>query len=53
MKFYEESFEKATAWFEKEPAAFLRASHAKGNPANLGKPAALAGVKEAGGWMGG
>lgn len=53
MKFYEDDFEKATSWFESGSAAFLRVAHMKGNPDNVGKPAALAGVKEAGGWMGG
>ncbi|CZT19751.1 uncharacterized protein RCC_05606 [Ramularia collo-cygni] len=53
QKFYEDDFEKATAWFEKNPAAFLRAGYSKGRPDSVGKPAILAGVKEAGGWFGG
>lgn len=53
MKFYEDDFEKATKWFEKDAGAFLRAGYAKGRPDGVGKPSALSGVKEAGGWFGG
>jgi soluble epoxide hydrolase/lipid-phosphate phosphatase len=53
QKFYEEQFEKATAWFEKDAAAFLRAGYARGKPEGLGKAAMTSRVNEDGGWFGG
>lgn len=53
MKFYEDDFEKATAWFEKDIGAFLRAVYARGSPDKVGEPAVTSQVKEAGGWFGG
>jgi soluble epoxide hydrolase/lipid-phosphate phosphatase len=51
--FYEQDFEKATSWFDADPAAVLRALYAKGKPGGLGKPAVTATVVEDGGWFGG
>lgn len=53
QKFYEDDFEKATAWFEKDPATFIRAGYARGKPDGIGKPASTSRVKEDGGWFGG
>lgn len=53
QKFYEDEFEKATAWYEKDAAAFIRAGYAKGKPDSLGKPAITSNVNEVGGWFGG
>ena len=53
MNFYEESFEKATEWFEADIASFLRLGYRKGNPASYGKPAHTATVTKDGGWAGG
>ena len=53
QQFYIESFDKATAWFEKDPAAFLRAGYSKGSPSSLGQPAFTSQVRSAGGWFGG
>lgn len=53
QQFYVESFDKATAWFDKDPAAFLRAGYSKGNPASLGQPAFTSQVRAQGGWFGG
>ncbi|CAF9933068.1 MAG: hypothetical protein GOMPHAMPRED_007139 [Gomphillus americanus] len=53
MAFYEQSFEKATAWFEKGIRGFLKGGFTKGNPAALGKPAHTANVvKDDGRWGG-
>lgn len=53
QKFYETDFEKASAFFDADIPAFLRASRTKGDPNLLGKPSALAYVSKQGGWMGG
>ncbi|KAK5938015.1 hypothetical protein PMZ80_009604 [Knufia obscura] len=53
MSFYEESFDKATAWFDQNIAAFTKKLYSRGNPAILGKPAFLATVRRDGGWYGG
>lgn len=53
QKFYETDFEKASAFFDADIPAFLRASRTKGNPDAVGKPAPLAFVARDGGWMGG
>jgi soluble epoxide hydrolase/lipid-phosphate phosphatase len=53
QKFYETNFEQASAFFDADIPAFLRASRVKGNPDNVGKPGALAHVQKDGGWMGG
>lgn len=49
--FYEQSFEKATAWFEKDIPGFLRAVWDKGRPGNIGQPASTASVVQDGGWF--
>ncbi len=53
MAFYEESFPAATAAFEADPAATVRALFRKGSPAAVGRPGRTAGVRKAGGWFGG
>ena len=53
QKFYEESFDKATNFFDADPAAVIRVLYSKGKPDNLGKPAITAGALEHGGWFGG
>jgi len=52
--FYEQHFEKATAWFDQDKAAVLRLCYSdKANPEELGKPAFTATVLQDGGWFGG
>jgi soluble epoxide hydrolase/lipid-phosphate phosphatase len=51
--FYEQNFEQASAFFDSDIPAFLRASRVKGNPEAASKPAPLATIVEDGGWMGG
>ncbi|THW45521.1 alpha/beta-hydrolase [Aureobasidium pullulans] len=51
--YYEQEFEKATAWFDKDPRGFLKAGFTKGNPKGVGKPGPLSRTVEDGGWMGG
>lgn len=51
--FYEQDFEKATSWFDADPAGVLRVLFIKGSAANLDKPARTATVVKDGGWMGG
>ena len=53
QQFYEESFDKAHAWFDADPAAFLRIAYSKGNPAGYGQPAFTSTVRRDGGWFGG
>ncbi|KAF2212940.1 hypothetical protein CERZMDRAFT_40114 [Cercospora zeae-maydis SCOH1-5] len=53
QKFYEESFEKATTFFDADPAAIIRALYGKGSAQSLGKPAITANVTADGGWFGG
>lgn len=51
--FYEQSFEKAVAWFEKDIRGILKASFTRGNPAGVGKPSPLSNVVKDDGWFGG
>jgi soluble epoxide hydrolase/lipid-phosphate phosphatase len=51
--FYEQNFEKASAFFDSDIPAFLRASRLKGNPEAASKPAPLSTIVQDGGWMGG
>jgi soluble epoxide hydrolase/lipid-phosphate phosphatase len=51
--FYEQDFEQASAFFDADIPAFLRASRLRGNPEAASKPAPLATIVEDGGWMGG
>ena len=51
--FYEESFDKAQADFEANIRNLVKVLFRKGDPAKVGKPAATAGVRKAGGWFGG
>jgi len=55
MVFYEESFDKATEWFDSDPEALLKVAMAGRAPAplNYGKPAFTATVTQDGGWFGG
>ena len=53
MKFYEESFETATAWFEADIPGFIRLGYREGDPASYGKPARTSTVTRDGGWAGG
>src|SRR5689334_18123744 len=49
---YEESFAQASAAFEADPRATVKALFRKGNPAARGKPARIASVRRDGGWFG-
>ncbi|KAF2159597.1 hypothetical protein M409DRAFT_60666 [Zasmidium cellare ATCC 36951] len=53
QRFYQLDFEKATEFFDKDPAAFIRAGYSKGKPDALGKPSFTSQVVSAGGWFGG
>lgn len=53
MKFYEDDFEKATSWFEKDIGALIRVLYSRGKPEKIGQPAITSQVKELGGWFGG
>lgn len=53
QKFYEESFDKATNFFDADPAACIRVLYSKGKPENLSKPAITTSVLQDGGWFGG
>jgi soluble epoxide hydrolase/lipid-phosphate phosphatase len=47
--FYEQNFEKASAFFDSDIPAFLRASRLKGNPEAASKPAPLSTIVQDGG----
>ncbi|HYX01318.1 MAG TPA: alpha/beta hydrolase, partial [Reyranella sp.] len=51
--FYEESFDKAQRSFEANIRNLVKAMFRKGDPKSVGKPAATAAVRKAGGWFGG
>jgi pimeloyl-ACP methyl ester carboxylesterase len=51
--FYEENFDRACKGFEANIGNVVKAMFRKGNPANVGKPAATSMVRRAGGWVGG
>lgn len=51
--FYEQNFDKATEWFDKDIRGFLKAGFTMGNPDGAGKPGPLANVVKDGGWFGG
>lgn len=51
--FYENNFEKASAFFDADIPAVLRASRLRGAPQEPGKPSPLATVAKDGGWFGG
>jgi pimeloyl-ACP methyl ester carboxylesterase len=53
MRFYEESFDKATAAFEADPYNTAKALFRKGSPSGFGKPSRTAFVRRDGGWFGG
>jgi pimeloyl-ACP methyl ester carboxylesterase len=51
--FYEENFDKARSDFEANIRNAVKAMFRKGDPSRVGKPAATAAVRKAGGWFGG
>jgi pimeloyl-ACP methyl ester carboxylesterase len=51
--FYEENFDKARVDFEVNIRNVVKAMFRRGDPARVGKPAATASVRKAGGWFGG
>ena len=51
MKFYEQSFDKAIAAFEKDPDNFFKAFMTRGDPGMAGQPLITAGVTMRGGWF--
>lgn len=53
IRFYEEHFDKATRTFAANPYRTVRALFRKGNPAEQGKPARTAFVRQRDGWFGG
>lgn len=53
MRYYEESFDKATASMEANVVNTVRALFRSGDPARLAKPAGTAFTRSAGGWFGG
>lgn len=54
MAYYEESFDKITAWVDSDSAAMLKVCMAKADgSANYGKPAFTSNVRKDGGWFGG
>lgn len=53
LRFYEESFDKATATMEANVSDTVRALFRCGDPASVGKPARTAFVRSNGGWFGG
>ncbi|QQS15119.1 MAG: alpha/beta hydrolase [Rhodospirillales bacterium] len=53
MRFYEESFAKATAAFDADPYLTAKALFRKGSPDGRGKPARTATTRRDGGWFGG
>jgi len=50
--YYEESFDAASAAFEADPAATVKALFRRGHPGSLGKPAPTAAIRRNGGWFG-
>lgn len=53
MRYYEESFDRATASMEANIANTVRAMFRAGDATRMGKPAGLAFVRASGGWFGG
>ena len=53
QRFYEESFDAATATMDANPRNTAKALFRKGNPDGVGKPAGTAFIRAAGGWFGG
>lgn len=52
--YYEQDFDKATEWFEKDGAGVLKALYKKGRPHDFGKPLSFtSNVVKDGGWFGG
>lgn len=50
--YYEESFDAASAAFEADPKATVKALFRRGHPGSRGKPAPTASVRRNGGWFG-
>ena len=53
MVFYQTNFDRATAFFDADPTAVLRALYTKGSPEAVKRPAVTANVCKDGGWFGG
>ncbi len=53
QRFYEENFARASAVFDADPVAMVKAMFRRGDPAGRGKPSRLAHVRRDGGWFGG
>nr|POE56550.1 hypothetical protein CFP56_33522 [Quercus suber] len=51
--YYEQNFEKATAWFDQDAPGAIRALFSKGRPSALENPSPLSTTVKDGGWMGG
>jgi len=52
MRYYEESFEQATAVFDADPYLTVKLLFRKGDPAGQGAPAFTSNVRRNGGWFG-
>jgi pimeloyl-ACP methyl ester carboxylesterase len=50
--YYEESFDAASAAFEADPRATVKALFRRGHPGSRGKPAPTANIRRNGGWFG-
>ena len=53
QRYYEESFEAATAAFDANPRATIKALFRKGDPAGIGQITGTSEVRRLGGWFGG
>lgn len=53
QRFYEESFDKATKWFDSDIGSVMRLLYSKGDPAGYKQPSFTATVTTQGGWFGG
>lgn len=51
--FYEQDFDKVTAWDDQDPEGLLKLLYRKGDPAEYLRPAITADVVKDGGWLGG
>lgn len=53
MAYYEESFDAATDWFDKNIPGFMKIAYSRGSSSSLGKPAFTSNVRSSKGWFGG
>lgn len=51
--FYQESFEKATANFDRQNASFIKVAYSGSSPASMSKPTFTSSARKDGGWFGG